>query len=103
MEKWGERPWCSVFMAPSYSSSSSSVHPASYTRSPNLRYCACYANGMAFQPMPLSRKPAPFDHPEWVFELKYGGFRSLAVVQNGRCQLISRNGHSFNSFSELRQ
>jgi len=22
---------------------------------------------MAFQPMPLSRKPAPFDHPEWVF------------------------------------
>jgi bifunctional non-homologous end joining protein LigD len=58
---------------------------------------------MAFQPMPLSRKPAPFDHPEWVFELKYDGFRSLAVVQNGRCQLISRNGHSFNSFSELRQ
>jgi hypothetical protein len=21
---------------------------------------------MAFQPMPLSRRPAPFDHPEWV-------------------------------------
>jgi hypothetical protein len=47
---------------------------------------------MAFQPMPLSRKPAPFDHPEWVFELKYDGFRSLAVIQNGRTQLISRNG-----------
>jgi hypothetical protein len=45
--------------------------------------------------MPLSRKPAPFDHPEWVFELKYDGFRSLAILQNGRCQLISRNGHSF--------
>src|ERR1700730_7495218 len=38
---------------------------------------------MAFQPMPLSRRPAPFDHPEWVFELKYDGFRSLAVIQNG--------------------
>jgi bifunctional non-homologous end joining protein LigD len=58
---------------------------------------------MAFQPMPLSRRPAPFDHPEWVFELKYDGFRSLAVIQNGRCELISRNGHPFNSFDTLRK
>ena len=53
--------------------------------------------------MPLSRKPAPFDHPEWVFELKYDGFRSLAVIQNGRAELISRNGHPFKSFPDLRQ
>jgi hypothetical protein len=26
---------------------------------------------MAFQPMLLSRRPLPFDHPEWIFELKY--------------------------------
>jgi bifunctional non-homologous end joining protein LigD len=58
---------------------------------------------MAFQPMPLSRRPAPFDHPEWVFELKYDRFRSLAVIQNGRCELISRNGHPFNSFDALRK
>ena len=51
--------------------------------------------------MPLSRRALPFDHPEWIFELKYDGFRSLAVMQNGRTQLISRNGHPFNSFSEL--
>ena len=50
---------------------------------------------MAFQPMPLSRRPLPFDHPEWIFELKYDGFRALAVIQNGRTQLISRNGHHF--------
>ena len=31
------------------------------------------------------------------------GLRSLAVIQNGRCQLISRNDHSFSSFAELRQ
>jgi len=53
--------------------------------------------------MPLSRRPAPFDHPEWIFELKYDGFRSLAVIQNNRAQLISRNGHPFNSFTELRK
>src|SRR5438874_10969882 len=56
-----------------------------------------------FQPMPLSRRPAPFDHPEWIFELKYDGFRSLAVIQNGRAQLISRNGNPFNSFEDLRK
>jgi bifunctional non-homologous end joining protein LigD len=56
---------------------------------------------MAFQPMPLSRRPAPFDHPEWIFELKYDGFRSLAVIHNGRTQLISRNGNPFNSFADL--
>jgi bifunctional non-homologous end joining protein LigD len=51
--------------------------------------------------MPLSRRPAPFDHPEWIFELKYDGFRSLAVIQNGCTELISRNGNPFNSFAEL--
>jgi bifunctional non-homologous end joining protein LigD len=56
---------------------------------------------MAFQPMPLSRKLLPFDHPEWIFELKYDGFRSLAIIEHGRCQLISRNGHAFTSFSAL--
>jgi bifunctional non-homologous end joining protein LigD len=58
---------------------------------------------MAFQPMPLSRRALPFDHPDWLFELKYDGFRSLAVIQSGRCEFISRNGHPFNSFTELRK
>ena len=59
-----------------------------------------FSRPMAFQPMPLLRRPAPFDHPEWIFELKYDGFRSLAVIQNGRTQLISRNGNPFNSFAD---
>jgi bifunctional non-homologous end joining protein LigD len=54
-----------------------------------------------FQPMPLGRKPEPFDHPEWIYELKYDGFRAVAVVEYGRCTLYSRNGHPFASFSEL--
>src|ERR1700722_8666839 len=56
---------------------------------------------MAFQPMPLSRRALPFDHPEWIFELQYDGFRSLAVIQNGHTELISRNGNPFNSFADL--
>jgi len=53
--------------------------------------------------MPLSRRALPFDHPEYLFELKYDGFRSLVVIQNGRTHLISRNGHPFNSFTDLRK
>lgn len=26
--------------------------------------------------MPLSQLPAPFDHPNWLFEVKYDGFRA---------------------------
>jgi bifunctional non-homologous end joining protein LigD len=54
-----------------------------------------------FQPMPLGRKHEPFDRPEWIYELKYDGFRALAVVEYGTCTLFSRNGHPFASFLEL--
>src|SRR5437660_5090871 len=54
-----------------------------------------------FQPMPLRRRSLPFDDPDWIYELKMDGFRALAVIEHGRAQLISRNGHSFASFSEL--
>jgi len=55
-----------------------------------------------FQPMPLSRRSKPFNHPEWLFELKYDGFRALARIERGKARLISRNGHPFASFSDLR-
>src|SRR5207247_7537669 len=54
-----------------------------------------------FQPMPLLKRAAPFDDPEWIYELKMDGFRALAVVEHGRAQLLSRNGHPFASFSAL--
>ena len=51
----------------------------------------------------LSRQQRAFDDPDWIFELKYDGFRSLAVIKDGRAQLISRNGHPFASFADLVQ
>src|SRR6058998_3398404 len=51
--------------------------------------------------MPLLKRAAPFDDPDWLFELKYDGFRALTVIENGRAQLLSRNGHPFASFSAL--
>src|SRR5438445_4052484 len=56
---------------------------------------------LQFQPMPLLKRRSPFDDPNWLFELKYDGYRSLAVIEHGRAQLLSRNGHPFASFSAL--
>ena len=52
-------------------------------------------------PMPLLKRAAPFDDPDWLFELKMDGFRALAVIEHGRTQLLSRNGNPFASFSAL--
>src|SRR5213594_1138095 len=54
-----------------------------------------------FQPMPLLKRAAPFDDPDWIFKLKYDGFSAHAVIETGRAQLLSRNGHPFASFSAL--
>src|SRR2546425_9096237 len=56
---------------------------------------------MNFQPMPLLKRAAPFNDPDWIYELKMDGFRALAIVEHGRAQLLSRNGHPFASFSAL--
>src|SRR5215472_14992615 len=58
---------------------------------------------LPFQSMPLRKKNGAFDHPDWLFELKYEGFRALARIRAGRCELISRNGNSFASFADLTQ
>lgn len=54
-----------------------------------------------FHSQPVQQRRDAFDHHDWVFELKYDGFRALAHLRDGRCQLVSRNQHSFTSFSNL--
>src|SRR5687767_9590666 len=51
--------------------------------------------------MPLARLAQPFDHPDWIFELKHDGWRALAHLKDGRCELISRNGNVLKSFPAL--
>lgn len=55
------------------------------------------------QPMPHNVKPmlasigkAPFDNKDWLFEMKYDGYRAIAEVNNGDVKLYSRNQLSFN-------
>jgi bifunctional non-homologous end joining protein LigD len=53
--------------------------------------------------MRLSRRSEPFDSPDWIYELKIDGFRAIAAVEDNGCRLISRNGHAFRGFDELRR
>jgi len=51
--------------------------------------------------MPLAVLSHPFDHPDWLFEVKYDGFRALAYFENGSARLISRKGNVYKSFPGL--
>jgi hypothetical protein len=33
----------------------------------------------------------PFDHPDYIFELKHDGFRAIAYLQNGESKLVSQS------------
>ena len=50
--------------------------------------------------IPTSRKE-PFDDPEWLFEVKYDGFRALYHLERGRRRLISRRGNILDRFAAL--
>jgi bifunctional non-homologous end joining protein LigD len=42
----------------------------------------------------------PFDDQNWLYEIKWDGYRSIAEVNNGDVRLYSRNGNTFeNSYS----
>jgi len=56
-----------------------------------------------FHPVELLRAREPFDHPDWLFELKHDGFRALAYISVDGVRLVSRRGHAYRQFDELRE
>lgn len=54
-----------------------------------------------FLPLPLSRARASFSHPDWLFEVKWDGFRALLHSDTHGVRLVSRNGHTFKGFPAL--
>jgi bifunctional non-homologous end joining protein LigD len=43
------------------------------------------------KPMLASLSKEPFDHPDWMFEVKWDGYRAVAEILNGDVSLYSRN------------
>jgi bifunctional non-homologous end joining protein LigD len=54
-----------------------------------------------FQPMPLGRIREPFCAPDWLFKIKWDGFRALLFSDKDGVRLLSRNGNRFKSFPSL--
>jgi ATP-dependent DNA ligase len=54
-----------------------------------------------FTPAAPVLRPAPFDHDDYIFELKMDGFRALAHVDEHETRLISRRGNLYRRFTEL--
>jgi bifunctional non-homologous end joining protein LigD len=44
------------------------------------------------QPMMAQSSAQPFDNPDWIFEMKWDGYRALATIDSGHINLWSRNG-----------
>ena len=53
------------------------------------------------QPINPQRIAAPFDHEDFLYELKHDGFRALAYLESGTCRLISRKQKVYKGFTGL--
>jgi bifunctional non-homologous end joining protein LigD len=61
------------------------------------------------RPMPSTIHPMlataidkPFDDPNWLFEIKWDGYRAVAFIDDGEVRLVSRNQNDLSrQFSEL--
>jgi ATP dependent DNA ligase domain len=51
--------------------------------------------------MPLGHLREPFSHPDWLYEVKWDGFRALLYSNKDGVRLVSRNGNVFQSFPSL--
>jgi bifunctional non-homologous end joining protein LigD len=68
-------------------------------------------NGAVKRPMPAAIHPMlataaekPLDSPDWLFEIKWDGYRAVSFIENGRVRLVSRNQNDLTAqFPELRE
>lgn len=57
---------------------------------------------MQFSPMRLTSIREPFDHPEFIYQLKWDGCRCLAEVHDAAVRLWSRHGNEYKRFEGVK-
>ncbi|HZR57790.1 MAG TPA: non-homologous end-joining DNA ligase [Terriglobales bacterium] len=58
--------------------------------------------GVIKRPLPTQITPMlalsiekPFNNPEWLYEIKWDGYRAVSFIENGKVRLASRNHNDF--------
>ena len=54
------------------------------------------SKAVEYKPMLATLAPALPHGDDWTYEVKFDGFRALAYVRGGECELVSRNGNRLN-------
>jgi len=52
----------------------------------------------SIKPMKATLVDEPFDSPDWVFEVKWDGYRAIASIDKDEVELISRNNLPFDKY-----
>jgi len=61
-----------------------------------------HAMPATIHPMLATSVDKPFDDPDWLFEIKWDGYRAVAFIENSKVRLVSRNQNDLTGqFSEL--
>jgi bifunctional non-homologous end joining protein LigD len=98
---------------PANITSTSSPHPTSNKKSESSASSAVMVSdldGAVKRPMPTTIHPMlatpvdePFDGAEWLFEIKWDGYRAIAFIDDGKLRLVSRNQNELTArFPELK-
>jgi bifunctional non-homologous end joining protein LigD len=48
------------------------------------------------KPMLATLVDEPFDDPDWIYEVKWDGYRAISYINEGNVEIFSRNNKSFN-------
>ncbi len=85
------------------------THPSSAISAPSAARTLAGAHPgpmpSAIHPMLATAIAHPFDDPNWLFEIKWDGYRAVAFIEDGNLRLVSRTQNDlmkqFNELSDL--
>jgi len=70
----------------------------------NLRGARKAVMPTAIHPMLAMPSEKPVDDPEWLFEIKWDGYRAVAFIRDGKVRLVSRNQNDLTAqYPELQE
>jgi bifunctional non-homologous end joining protein LigD len=77
---------------------------AAFSAVPSLEGAVRKSMPTAIHPMLATSVEKPFDDPEWLFEIKWDGYRAVSFVDDGKVRLVSRNQNDLTGeFPELHE